>query len=297
MEYLHDLNLIHRDLKTPNVLVGADEHTLKISDFGTSRHVGTKSTAMSFCGSVAWMAPEMVRSEPCGQMVDVWSFGVVLWELLTGQQPYSGVDTAAILYGIGTGGFHLPVASTTPQGFSLLLKQCWNKEPRHRPKFRQILLHLQIVEDDSGFLETPKEVFFDQQLSWKRENDGEFSKMKLDAEMADPDSEAQLQKRRENELKHAEDIRRLYEERLLAASQLLVDLRTKMRDMSGKEATHRHHRNGKPRFVQGTVLSPPLTRSPSLSPFTLMQPTLPGDDAPRGVRGAMLVFCETDAHL
>lgn len=47
------------------------------------------------------MAPEMVRSEPCGAKVDVWSYGVVLWELLTGEIPYLGVDQGAIMYGIG----------------------------------------------------------------------------------------------------------------------------------------------------------------------------------------------------
>ena len=249
MEYLHGQNVVHRDLKTPNVLIAQDERTLKISDFGTSRQTESKSkaTAMTFCGSVAWMAPEMVRAEPCSQMVDVWSFGVVLWELLTGQQPYSGVDTAAILYRIGTGAHHLPVASTTPLAFSLLLKQCWNKEPKHRPKFRQILLHLQIVEEDSGFLETPNEVFFADQQDWKRENDDKFSKMKIKMEAKDdsgPSEDDILRKQRERELKHAEDIRRLYEERLLNASQLLVDLRTKMKEVNSDAKKVRRSKSG-----------------------------------------------------
>jgi len=239
MEYLHGKRIVHRDLKTPNVLIAQDERTLKISDFGTSRRMnGSKETKMSFCGSVAWMAPEMVKNQVCTGMVDVWSFGVVLWELLTGQQPYDGVDQPAILYGIGTGNFHLPVPTTTPTGFSLLLKQCWNQNPQHRPKFRQILLHLQIVEDDSGFLEIPHEAFFEQQVSWKREMKVEFGKMKLEAS-EDPDSEESLRKRRERELKHAEDIRRLYEERLQDATSLLAELRSRTKAIQAQSERKR----------------------------------------------------------
>ncbi len=94
------------------------------------------------------MAPEMIRNEPCSARVDVWSYGVVLWELLSGEVPYKvrvdlcsaraavatprprshicqGVDMGAIIWGVGSNMLHLPVPSTTPEGFALLLKQCW----------------------------------------------------------------------------------------------------------------------------------------------------------------------------
>ena len=62
---------------------------IKISDFGVSRFMGDKSTKMTFVGTVAWMAPEVIRHEPYSEKVDVWSYGVVIWELLTQQRPYS----------------------------------------------------------------------------------------------------------------------------------------------------------------------------------------------------------------
>ena len=62
---------------------------IKITDFGVSRLIGDKSTRMTFVGTVAWMAPEVIRHEPYSEKVDVWSYGVVIWELLTQQKPYS----------------------------------------------------------------------------------------------------------------------------------------------------------------------------------------------------------------
>ncbi|MEQ2184857.1 hypothetical protein GOODEAATRI_012308 [Goodea atripinnis] len=71
MNYLHLHKIIHRDLKSPNVLVTHND-TVKISDFGTSKELSDKSTKMSFAGTVAWMAPEVIRNEPVSEKVDIW---------------------------------------------------------------------------------------------------------------------------------------------------------------------------------------------------------------------------------
>ncbi|GAA6082140.1 mitogen-activated protein kinase kinase kinase 13 isoform X1, partial [Tachysurus ichikawai] len=122
MNYLHLHKIIHRDLKSPNVLVTHND-AVKISDFGTSKELSDKSTKMSFAGTVAWMAPEVIRNEPVSEKVDIWSFGVVLWELLTGEIPYKDVDSSAIIWGVGSNSLHLPVPSTCPDGFKILMKQ------------------------------------------------------------------------------------------------------------------------------------------------------------------------------
>ncbi|NXE85697.1 M3K12 kinase, partial [Cochlearius cochlearius] len=123
MNYLHLHKIIHRDLKSPNMLITYDD-VVKISDFGTSKELIDKSTKMSFAGTVAWMAPEVIRNEPVSEKVDIWSFGVVLWELLTGEIPYKDVDSSAIIWGVGSNSLHLPVPSGCPDGFKVLLRQC-----------------------------------------------------------------------------------------------------------------------------------------------------------------------------
>lgn len=108
----------------------------------------------------------------------MWSFGVVLWELLTGEVPYKGVDVAAIVWGVGSNSLHLPVPTDIPDGFSLLLKQCWNGKAKHRPEFRQILLHLDILANDTTFGQTPTDTYFQTQSHWKQEIEEELKDMK-----------------------------------------------------------------------------------------------------------------------
>uniref|UniRef100_A0A674EGF1 mitogen-activated protein kinase kinase kinase n=1 Tax=Salmo trutta TaxID=8032 RepID=A0A674EGF1_SALTR len=163
MNYLHLHKIIHRDLKSPNMLITHDD-LVKISDFGTSKELFDKSMKMSFAGTVAWMAPEVIRNEPVSEKVDIWSFGVVLWEMLTGEVPYKDVDSSAIIWGVGNNSLNLPIPKSCPDGFKILLRQCWNCKPRNRPSFRQILLHLDIASAD--VLSTPQETYFKSQVAY-----------------------------------------------------------------------------------------------------------------------------------
>lgn len=91
MWYLHSFRppIIHRDLKTPNLLVDKD-WTIKVCDFGLSR--SKKNTYLSAkegaAGTPEWMAPEVLRNEPSNEKCDVYSFGVIMYELVTGQEPW-----------------------------------------------------------------------------------------------------------------------------------------------------------------------------------------------------------------
>ncbi|XP_023695740.2 mitogen-activated protein kinase kinase kinase 13 [Paramormyrops kingsleyae] len=231
MNYLHLHKIIHRDLKSPNVLVTHND-TVKISDFGTSKELSDKSTKMSFAGTVAWMAPEVIRNEPVSEKVDIWSFGVVLWELLTGEIPYKDVDSSAIIWGVGSNSLHLPVPSTCPDGFKILMKQTWQGKPRNRPSFRQILLHLDIASAD--VLGAPQETYFKSQAEWREEVKKHFEKIKSEGTCIHRLDE-ELIRRRRDELRHALDIREHYEKKLERANNLYMELSAIMLQLEVRE--------------------------------------------------------------
>ncbi|XP_010766116.1 mitogen-activated protein kinase kinase kinase 12 [Notothenia coriiceps] len=231
MNYLHLHKIIHRDLKSPNMLITHDD-LVKISDFGTSRELRDKSTKMSFAGTVAWMAPEVIRNEPVSEKVDIWSFGVVLWEMLTGEVPYRDVDSSAIIWGVGNNSLQLPIPESCPDGFKILLKQCWNCKPRNRPSFRQILLHLDIASAD--VLSTPQETYFKSQAEWREEVKQHFEKIKSEGTCIHRLDEELINRRRE-ELRHALDIREHYERKLERANNLYMELSAVMLQLELKE--------------------------------------------------------------
>ena len=87
MEYIHSQGVIHRDLKPENVLIDEDSH-LKIADFGIACEEAVCDLLADDQGTYRWMAPEMIKRKSYGRKVDVYSFGLMLWELLTGTIPY-----------------------------------------------------------------------------------------------------------------------------------------------------------------------------------------------------------------
>jgi serine/threonine protein kinase len=104
MAFLHNSHVVHRDLKSPNVLIDCDGRA-KVADFGLSsynQHSMSKVTAV--VGTYAWTAPEVIMgNETMGLSADVYSFGVILWELFTGQVPWEGLQMAQVWWKISQG--------------------------------------------------------------------------------------------------------------------------------------------------------------------------------------------------
>ncbi|XP_049686513.1 mitogen-activated protein kinase kinase kinase 21 isoform X2 [Accipiter gentilis] len=186
MLYLHDqaiVPILHRDLKSSNILLLEKmEHddicnkTLKITDFGLARE-WHRTTKMSAAGTYAWMAPEVIKSSMFSKGSDIWSYGVLLWELLTGEVPYRGIDGLAVAYGVAVNKLTLPIPSTCPEPFAKLMKECWEQDPHIRPSFALILEQLTAIEG-AVMTEMPQESFHSMQDDWKLEIQQIFNELR-----------------------------------------------------------------------------------------------------------------------
>ncbi|XP_066985180.1 mitogen-activated protein kinase kinase kinase 10-like isoform X2 [Macrobrachium rosenbergii] len=218
MNYLHNqapVTLIHRDLKSSNVLLSEsiDKNelqfkTLKITDFGLAREV-SKTTRMSAAGTYAWMAPEVIKTSTFSKASDIWSYGVVLWELLTGEIPYKGIDALAIAYGVAMNKLRLHIPATVPSNWRNLMESCWELDPHARPTFEVILKKLDEISR-SNFTQTPHESFHTMQGHWKVEIEEKVNEIRMkenDLRCREEEVRRALvqQKRMEEQLKKREE--------------------------------------------------------------------------------------------
>ncbi|CAG9135542.1 unnamed protein product [Plutella xylostella] len=156
------------------------EHkTLKITDFGLAREA-YKTTRMSAAGTYAWMPPEVIISSTFSHASDVWSYGVLLWELLTGETPYKGLNGLTVAFGVAKNTLQLPIPSTCPAQWQHLMEACWSINPHARPSFSQILHELEGIRQ-SEFTRGPHESFHTMQAEWRLEIDEVLEDVRLKA--------------------------------------------------------------------------------------------------------------------
>ncbi|KAF0720703.1 Aste57867_128 [Aphanomyces stellatus] len=140
MNYLHLCNIMHRDLKSANVLLDA-YGTVKISDFGLScvLEVGNASDLTAETGTYRWMAPEVIGHEPYSAKADVYSFGVILWEMIVKDQPFKGMTPIQAAFAVARQGMRPAFPDNTPPCLRALVDQCWHQNPHDRPTFATVL--------------------------------------------------------------------------------------------------------------------------------------------------------------
>eukprot|EP00298_Acanthocystis_sp_HF-20_P001556 c11969_g1_i1.p1 GENE.c11969_g1_i1~~c11969_g1_i1.p1 ORF type:complete len:481 (+),score=177.81 c11969_g1_i1:19-1461(+) len=125
LKYLHEKNIIYRDLAPENILLDDDGHIV-LTDFGLSKQqVGKASGAHSFCGTPEYLAPEVLQKKPYGQLADWWSFGALIYEMLTGLPPFYSKNRNVMNQKILKGELDFPttVSNTTKDFLSSLLKR------------------------------------------------------------------------------------------------------------------------------------------------------------------------------
>ncbi|KAJ1260032.1 hypothetical protein BS78_10G201000 [Paspalum vaginatum] len=138
MEYLHAQGVIHRDLKSQNLLLN-DEMRVKVADFGTSCLETKCQATKGNKGTYRWMAPEMTKEKPYTRKVDVYSFGIVLWELTTCLLPFQGMTPVQAAYAACEKNLRPPLSSSCPPVLNNLIKKCWSANPARRPEFSYIV--------------------------------------------------------------------------------------------------------------------------------------------------------------
>ncbi|OMJ81076.1 hypothetical protein SteCoe_18535 [Stentor coeruleus] len=139
--YLHSKNIVHRDLKSANILVTEDA-VIKLSDFGCSRKMENGDISMSIKGSPYWMAPEVVLQEGHGLPSDIWSLGCLIIEMATGKPPWSEISNKAsdIIKLISMPG-RVPKIPDLSSDLKDIVKKCLNRDPSLRPTARLLLMH------------------------------------------------------------------------------------------------------------------------------------------------------------
>ncbi|KAK7109215.1 hypothetical protein V1264_013298 [Littorina saxatilis] len=178
MHYLHfeaPIKVIHRDLKSKNVVL-SDDWTCKLCDFGASRFIGS-TTKMSLAGTFPWMAPEVIQSMPVSESCDTWSYGVVLWELLTHEVPFNGIEGFQVAWLVVEKGERLTIPTECPPFFARLMQQCWDLDPKKRPSFKNILQRLHnMLEDES--LPGVTNSFLEHRDIWRKEIQATLERLK-----------------------------------------------------------------------------------------------------------------------
>ncbi|KAH7434088.1 hypothetical protein KP509_07G100500 [Ceratopteris richardii] len=151
MEYLHGKNVVHFDIKCENLLVNlkdAQRPICKVGDLGLSKVKQQTFVSGGVRGTLPWMAPELLNgsSSFVSEKVDVFSFGIVMWELLTGEEPYANMHYGAIIGGIVNNTLRPTVPRWCDPAWKSLMEKCWAADPNERPTFLEITRALRAME-------------------------------------------------------------------------------------------------------------------------------------------------------
>ena len=141
MEYLHSHNVIHRDLKSPNVLLSFGKQAM-ICDFGTARQLSETCISTKQAGTYRWMAPEI--AEECYAKIsskcDVFSYGMILYEIYALKLPFGDISNDVMVCNAIMEGKRPSIPERLPSFLHPLLQDCWDKEPTQRPSFETIVM-------------------------------------------------------------------------------------------------------------------------------------------------------------
>jgi serine/threonine protein kinase len=154
LTYLHAHDVLHGDLTPSNVLLTSSTKDgrrwqAKVNDFGLAAVMGGADAVRRSCrlGTVTHMPPEVVQHGTLSKATDVWSFGMILLEMLTGQRAWMGLHYGQIIRQVGEGHLPMSIPSDIPPGLASLVRRCLSRDPSQRPDFPTILAEVQRLKD------------------------------------------------------------------------------------------------------------------------------------------------------
>ena len=139
--------LLHRDLKSLNILLSEKIEgpnslvNCKVADFGLTR-ADDSDGLKSQVGTFHWMAPEVLENRPYSLEADVYSFGIVMWEILARQPPFADYSHHKIMYNVINYKERPPlnkIPSDCPDGLPMIMRACWEQDPKKRPNFGDVI--------------------------------------------------------------------------------------------------------------------------------------------------------------
>uniref|UniRef100_A0A7N1A0V8 non-specific serine/threonine protein kinase n=1 Tax=Kalanchoe fedtschenkoi TaxID=63787 RepID=A0A7N1A0V8_KALFE len=160
MNYLHHYKppIVHRDLKSSNLLVDKNWN-VKVGDFGLSRlKLETYLMTKEGKGTPQWMAPETLRHEPSDEKSDVYSYGVILWELATGKVPWADLNPMQVIGVVGFKNQRLEIPNDMNPIWASIIESCWFSDPRKRPTFLELLQRLRGLQRQFASQRLPSSV-------------------------------------------------------------------------------------------------------------------------------------------
>ncbi|RIB13260.1 kinase-like domain-containing protein [Gigaspora rosea] len=172
LEFLHKYDIIHRNIHSRNILV--HDGKLLIADFGLSKDETSKPSSASVHGVSAYIDPQCFKGESYkrSKKSDIYSFGVILWEISSGRPPFQSINPYGIIIHVSQGGREKPVEGT-PDSYIQLYKRCWNDDPNQRPELEEIQESLLDLSGNENFDTTSEISNLDIPLSVNSNNDYE----------------------------------------------------------------------------------------------------------------------------
>ena len=138
IEFIHNKNLIHRDIKPENILLDSN-FNIKLCDFGWSAESSPYENRVTFCGTLEYMSPEILRGEPQDFSVDIWALGILLYEMFHKRPPYSGRTPSEMMRSIRD--INVTFSKHVPHEARDLMLRVLRKDQTKRLSIREIIYH------------------------------------------------------------------------------------------------------------------------------------------------------------